>query len=170
MWNSTRVAAFVWLTLLALCQNVFHFLFPGEIFPFLLIGVIFYALSEGPVFGFSVGCFAGFFMDLLGATRIGPQMLAFGTMGLLVGGSASTVFRDSLWTQFFFPALLQFGCIVFNRLVIQNFDGGAPGGFYYFGSGAEWRSLVLTVLCSPFFFRFLKSVSFASRERGLRWR
>lgn len=169
MWNRTRTAACFWVFSLMLFQNALHFIFPAEIFPFLLIAVIFYAMSEGPGFGFAIGCFAGLFLDILAVGKIGPQTLAFGVAGLAAGGAASTLFRDSLWTQFLFPAVVSGAWILFSRLYYQSIYS-VPSESAVWPSGAEWRSLVMTLMLAPFLFRFLKHASFERRERGLRWR
>jgi len=166
VWNSTRTWAFVWIFFLLLLQNALHFVFPREIFPFLLVGVIFYGLSEGPRFGFVSGCTAGFLLDLLGVGRIGPQLLLYGWVGMVSGWSASTLFPDSLWTQLFLPVISNVFVLVLSRLIYQDFSWQEGGVVVVLGSAAEWRSLLLTLVVSPLLFRFLKFVSFAS----VRWR
>ena len=169
MWSSTRLWSFFWIFLLFLLQNTLHFIFPFEIFPFLLVGVIFYALSEGPFFGWVIGSYAGFFLDLLGIGRIGPQVCLYGFVGAFSGWSASTLFRDSLWTQILFPVVLNAALLILTPLVLQDFLW-EERGFIFFSTGAEWRSMLLALFLSPWLFRFLKAVSFAPRERSLRWR
>lgn len=169
MWSSFRFFAFIWIFLFALLQNTLHFIFPAEIFPFLLVGVIFYALSEGPVFGWVIGCAAGFFLDLLGVGRIGPQIFLYGLLGAVSGGSASILFRDSVWTQWLFPLVSNAALIVLNRFLFQELLWEESGPVF-FGTGAEWRSFLLVLFLSPFIFRFLKSVSLSFRDRALKWR
>lgn len=164
------MSAFAWLFLLLLLQNLLHFIFPQIPFPFLLIGLIFYALSEGPFFGLILGCYAGFFLDLFGLGRIGPQIMLFGALGMFAGWSASTLFRDSWPTQVLFPAAANLVLLFLDRLIRQSTfsEEGMTTGF--FPGWAEWQSVALAALLSPFIFRFLGSVSFASRQRSLKWR
>ena len=106
--TSRRFFSFLWIVFLFLTQNMFHYVFPGVVLPFLLAGVIFFALTEGPIFGAVLGCFAGFLLDILGAGKLGGSMALFSLVGILAGFSSTKIFYDSLFTQILLPIFCQY--------------------------------------------------------------
>jgi len=162
--------AFFWLFLLFLAQNAAQVLFSAEFVPLVLAAVVYYAMLEGASFGFMAGCFAGFFMDLFGIDRIGSQMVIFGCLGAFSGTVASKIFRDSLLTQLFLPALGSYFVALSNLALVRAAGGEGPGGWALIWNAFNGPHLVLTAVLSPFVFRLLKKGSVVRKERSSIWR
>ena len=146
--NKRHFLAFAWVFVLFLSENFLRPFFPDGV-PFaLLLGVIFYSLSEGPDFGFVIGLFGGFLTDTLLAGPIGPASLAFSLAGFSCGLFSAKVFRESILTQLFLP----FAASLALSLV---------SGF----TARSLRDVFLTTALSPLLFLFLKKVSFVRPER-----
>ena len=137
-------------------NNVFWRLHP----PFLLIGVIFYAMTEGPIFGAVIGCFAGFLLDILGVGKLGVFMVIFALIGTLSGFSSAKIFYDSLFTQISLPFLSQFFVCLVNLYFIESPAGPGIIKEAFFMSQPWFVALV-----SPAVFLFLKKISFVRHER-----
>lgn len=140
--NSRKSAAFFLIFFLFLVQNGAQNLFHRNAPPFVLIGVVFYALSEGPGFGFFIGCYAGLFLEIFTVGKMGTQMMTLGAVGAASGMVSSKIFGDSLATQLFLPAAA-YGLSLMVHL-------------------PSWRGAVtpaqigLTVFFSPLVFWFLR--------------
>lgn len=102
--NSRRASAFFWIFFLFLVQNGAQTLFQRNAPPFVWIGVVFYALSEGPPFGFFIGCYAGFLLEIFAVGKMGTQIMTLGAVGAVSGIASSKIFGDSLATQLLLPA------------------------------------------------------------------
>ena len=162
--------SFIWIFFLFLIQNTLDTVFACPLPPLLLIGVIFYALTEGPFFGFVIGCAAGFFLDLFGIGRIGTEMVFFGTLGALSGLAAAKIFRESLLTQILLPTLSHFIATFCNLLIFKMMLHEEWALFDLFKEALLNPQLLLTAALSPFIFRFLKRVSFIhAHQRSTSW-
>lgn len=168
--NKTRFLAFFWILLFFFAQNAAQVLFSAEFVPLVLAAVVYYAMLEGASFGFLAGCFAGFFMDLFGIDRIGSQMVIFGCLGAFSGIVASKIFRDSLLTQLFLPAMGTYFVALSNLALVRASDAEGPGGWALLWHAFNGPHLILTAVLSPFVFRFLKKVSIVKKERSSIWR
>ncbi len=153
--------------LLFLLQNSLNIVFPQNTPSFVLIGVIFYALTEGPLFGFVIGCFAGIFLEMFGVGRVGYEMLILGVVGAASGFIASKVFRDSLLTQLALPALSAYFMVYLN-LVIVKAALHEPLGPGLLVEAFLFPNLFWTVVLSPLIFSLLKGLMFRRKKR-LRW-
>lgn len=167
--NKTRFLAFIWIFLLFLIQNGFDFMLAHSLPPLLVIGIIFYALVEGPLFGLVIGAYAGFFLDLFGIGKIGNEMILFSVLGVLSGLASSKLFRESLLTQLLLPTLGNYFASLMNlvlfKIKIQEawFDAALLGEAFM-----PWH-LLLTAALSPILFSVLKNVSFVKAERRRAW-
>ena len=124
----------------------------------MLIGVMFYALTEGPVFGAVIGCFAGFLLDVLEVGKLGGSMALFSALGALTGFSASKIFYDGFLTQLLLPVIGNYFLCFFSLLFYGNLsDAGAPS-FGLFRESLTLSQPLLTALVSPAAFSFLKKV------------
>ena len=73
------------------------------------------------MFGFLIGLYAGFFMDIFGVGKLGLQMSFFGSLGLLSGYAKSKVFSESLLTAILFPALAYYLLVCLNFMTTRIF-------------------------------------------------
>ena len=148
----------VWILFLFFFQIAAQGIFFDQTPSFVLIGVIFFALSRGPMNGFLAGLFGGFLIDLLGIGKMGYESMIFSCVGLICGYLSTFLFRDSLWTQLTVPSLANYlvqlsSLLWFGRLAGRPFQWGifvdawnAPGVF-------------LTFFLSPFVFLFLRKAT-----------
>ena len=156
--TSRRVRAFFWILFLFLIQSMISFIFTAWTPPLILIGVIFYALIEGPLFGAVIGCFAGFLMDILGVGKLGGSMAIVSSLGVLAGFSASKIFYDSFFTQIFLPALGNYLLCFFSLLFFKNLPQAEGFSLDLFKESLLLCQPLLTVAASPVVFMFLKKV------------
>ena len=168
--NKTRLLAFLWIFILFLIQNGLQFVTFGKWPLLILIGVIFYALLEGPLFGLVIGGFAGFLMDLSGTGRFGLEMMIFGSLGVLAGLTASKIFRESLMTQLLLPALGNYFVSFINLAILLVLSREDKSVFWLMQEAFLLRDLFFIALASPVVFWILKKVSLIQRERSSIWR
>ena len=161
---------FFWLFVLFLIQNSVHTVFLQNTPPFLLIGVIFYALSEGAAYGVLVGCFAGLFLEIFGVGKIGYQMAVLGITGGLVGFLSSQIFRESFLTQFLLPSLANYFVTLLNLLITKSVLSEDIWSAGIFQEAFSFSSFFLTSIFTPIVFYFLKSFPEAGRSRLSVWR
>ena len=138
--------------------------------PLILISVLFYALLEGPLFGFLLGLYAGFFVDLFGVEKLGIEMGMYGCFGLLSGYAKSKVFHESLLTQILFPAV---GCYLFSYLdlVAQGILSQQESfGFALFHEAFSFPTIVSTMILSPVIFWLLYRLSLTKKNLRAPWR
>jgi len=159
-----RFFAFVWTFFLFLLQNAVTYVFPDKTPPFLLMGVIYYALQEGPLFGMALGAFAGVFLEVFTAGALGYQMVIFASCGGLSGFIASKIFRESILVQVFLPSVMLYFLTLFNLLIFKAQTGGIEGFFALSGAFRPWE-LLAAALVSPIAFSFLRKVSSRSISR-----
>lgn len=167
--SKTKTAAFIWIFALFLFQNTLIFIWPGWVPPLLVTGVIFYALTEGPLFGLILGCFAGFFLDLMGVGPLGAEMAVFGILGFVCGSASSKVFRDSAIVQALLPAAGYYLVNSLNLLLFHLKNGDSIAPLTLFGSALDWPQIIFIAGSSPFIFSFLKQVSFLKKQGTRRW-
>ncbi len=129
----------------------------------LLIGVVFYGLSEGPLFGLLLGLYAGFFMDIFGVGKLGLQMTFFGSLGLLSGYAKSKVFSESLLTAILFPAVAYYLLLCLNFITTRIFFEGEAPAPAVFREVLSIQALILMAVLSPFIFLFLRRFSLRRR-------
>ncbi|MBI3252090.1 MAG: hypothetical protein HYZ52_02065 [Candidatus Omnitrophica bacterium] len=146
------VLAFAVIFFLFLIQNAAGFIFFGQDLPLVLLGVLFYALSRGPVFGLALGGAAGGLLEVFGVGRIGYESAIFGGIGFLAGLAAQKVFRDSLWTQILLPVIALYLVTFFNL-------GNHAFGLSLVREAFLPRDLLITAILSPFVFQILKRFS-----------
>ena len=164
-----RIFAFLWLFVIFLAENTLRFMFPDHVPPLLVSGVVFYALLEGPLFGLVIGCYAGFFLDLLGIGKIGYEMAVLGGIGCLSGVIASQIFRESVLTESVLPVAGVYLAALLNLVIFKMAAGSGELTFGIFQEAAAWPQLVLMAFVSPLIFKFLKKVSFARPKRTAKW-
>ena len=161
--NRSRVLAFLWIFIFFLLQNGLQFALPDRVPLLLLIGVVFYGLSEGPLFGFLLGLYAGFFMDIFGVGKLGLQMAFFGSLGLLSGYAKSKVFSESLLTAILFPALAYYLLSCLNFMTIRIFFEGGAEAPAIFREALSIPALIGMAVLSPFVFSFLHRFTLRKR-------
>jgi rod shape-determining protein MreD len=157
--------AFFWIFFLFLFQNATHFIFFSEVPALLLTGIIFFALREGPLFGFIIGIWAGFFLDLFGLGGLGVNMFLLGVMGALSGKLASKIFWDSIFAKILLPPLVEYGthlsALVFFKMRLE--EEWLNGRLFW--EALSPLNLVLTAVFAPLVFSFLAKVSFVKSRR-----
>ncbi len=139
-------------------QQMIVYIFPGWAPPLMLIGVIYYALSEGPVFGAVIGCFAGFLLDILEVGKLGGSIAIFSGLGALTGFSASKIFYDGFLTQLLLPVFGNYFLCLFSLLFYKNLPQTEGPSLGLFRESLFLSQPLLTALVSPFTFLFLKKV------------
>jgi len=159
-----RFFFFLWIFFLFLLQNSVNYIFPGNTPPFLLMGVIFYALQEGPLFGMALGACAGMLLEVFTTGALGYQMAVFASCGGLSGFIASKIFRESILVQVFLPSTMLYFMTLFNFLIFKAQTGGIEGIFALSAAFRPWE-LLATALVSPAVFSFLRKVSPRSISR-----
>ncbi len=162
--SKPRVLAFLWIFIFFLLQNGLQFVLPDRAPLLLLIGVVFYGLSEGPLFGLLLGLYAGFFMDIFGVGKLGLQMAFFGSLGLLSGYAKSKVFSESLLTAILFPALAYYLLLCLNFITTRIFFEGGAEAPAVFREALSIQALILMAILSPFIFSFLHRFTFGKRS------
>lgn len=160
--NKTRLAAFFWIFLLFLLQNAIGLAFPDILPALVIIGVVFFALAEGPGFGFILGCYAGIFFEIFGVGRIGFEILFFSLLGFVSGSSAATIFRDGWFAKIVFPAVAVYIASFFHLAIAKIGAEEAIGPFLLIES-FSWPVLFWTVALSPPLFFLLRKISLPAR-------
>lgn len=150
-------------------QNAFQYVWPAAVCPLLLVGVIFYALTEGPLFGAVIGCFAGFLLDTLGVGKLGGSMTLYSLVGICTGYSSTKIFYDSFFTQILLPVFFQYAVCLAHLFFARNIPQGEGAGWRIL-SDAFWVSQPwFTVAASLAVFSFLKKVSLR-HVHSMAWR
>jgi cell shape-determining protein MreD len=157
--NSGPKRAFVCLFALFLAQNAAQYVFPESTPPLVLIGLLFFALSGGPLYGLALGLFAGIFFEIFGIGKMGLQMAVFGVLGASAGALSSKIFRESLFGEILLPAAANYFAAVANCLILKTLLEADPDLWSALGEAFSWRQLILTLLFSPLIFSALRRVS-----------
>jgi len=149
---------------LFLAQNSLNYLFYLKAPALVLVGVLFYALSEGPSFGALVGLWAGFLMDLFEMGRPGFWMSTLAATGYFSGVISSTVFQDSLLTQIVLPVGALYS-VTFAEAWVLRSQSGEGVGFGLLGAAFLPWPLITTAFCSPWLFSRLHRWTPGARRR-----
>lgn len=154
---------------LFLVQNTIHDAFPGSVLPFLLAGVIFFALTEGPIFGAVLGCFAGFLLDVLGVGKLGGSMALFSLAGIIAGFSSTKIFYDSLFTQSLLPVFCQYLICAVSLFFVKRLPQGEGADLGILKEALFLSQPWFTVVVSLGVFSFLKKVANPRHARPIVW-
>ena len=166
--KKARWFAFVLLFVLFLVQNAVSYVFPWLALSLVLVGVIYYALAEGPLFGLILGAYAGIYLEIFGYGKLGYQMAILAAVGAFCGFLASKVFKDSFFTHAVLPALCLYLAALLNLIVFKTL-GEETVTFSVVGEAFLVKELFLTAAVSPFIFAALNKMS-PNRSRGrVRW-
>lgn len=157
-----KIAPFFWIFFIFLIQNALNFIVPQKSPVLLLAAVLFYALSEGPRFGFFLGAYTGMLLEIFGVGRIGGEMLVFSLMGFIFGQSSVTFFRESFFSQLVLP-VLAFYFTVLLRFLLLRISGGITGEFSLIRESFLSWEIVAVMAVSPAIFFFLKKISYSRR-------
>ena len=163
--SRARVWAFAWVCLFFFAQNGLYFFYPCDVAPLLVGAVVFYALSEGPFFGFILGIFAGALLELFGVGKIGLEPLFFAGAGFLSGMASSRIFHESFIARTVLPVLVTYGLCLFNLSLSRATSGEAPWNPALFRDAFLFYDLASTALLSPFVFYILSKFSFSGRKK-----
>ncbi len=156
--NPKKIFPFFWVLVLFMAQNAVGSFFPQKTPILLICGVLFFAFSEGPLFGALLGLYAGLLLEVFGVGRMGSEMVVFAATGFIFGRGTKTFFRESFFITFLMP-LLAFYFFVFFRFLIFYFSQGDGRDFgIYRESLLPWDILSMLAACPVIFF-FLKKVS-----------
>lgn len=162
-----RPAAFFILFTIFLMENAIGFFFKENAPALLLIAVLFYSFSEGPVFGSVAGLWAGFLLDLLGVGRIGFFMTAYAGVGLLSGAVSSKVFQEGFFTEILLPAACLLVVLTAEAWIILRASDEAAGPIHLLQAQRPWKILA-TVVVSPWLFSTLRKTRVKSTRGTLR--
>jgi cell shape-determining protein MreD len=144
------------VALLFFAENALRTVWPGT--PSLvLIGVLFYSLSAGPLFGFLIGAFGGLFFEIYGVGSFGFSMLVLGGVGAACGAVSGTLFRESFATQLLLPACAAY-TITFFHLAAMRVGGGELNAGVFLDAFSFWN-IFFTALASPLLFGLLLKTS-----------
>ena len=169
MLSKAHLLSFFWIFIFFLVQNGLSFIFLNQTPSLLLIGVIFYAMTQGAIFGFVIGCFGGFCLDLLGPGRMGQEIFILGFLGFLTGLASSKIFRDSLVTQVLLP-FLGFTLKAFYDLWVNvSLVAREPVSFETLERAWLCPAFLWTLIFSPLCFFWLKKVSASHPVRPAIW-
>ncbi len=121
---------------------------------FILIGVICYALTNGPLIGMIVGAFGGFFLDILGTTTLGFSVFSYALSGLIVGLMSTRIFRESFLTEILLPCFCYYGVTIFEVISVKYQAGESVGAEVLLEGFLLWPFLA-TMAVSPLIFSLL---------------
>ncbi len=161
--------AFLWISVLFFLQIAAQPIFFDQTPPLVLIGIIFFALSGGPMVGLLTGALAGFLLDLLGTGPLGYEMVVFASAGAFCGFFSNILFRDGLVTQLFVPTAMNFMIQLCNLILFRHLYG-RPVYWSVLKEAWDVSSFFLTLFLSPFLFAFLRSVTRSSSPRRVKAR
>ncbi|OIO37955.1 MAG: rod shape-determining protein MreD [Candidatus Omnitrophica bacterium CG1_02_46_14] len=148
--------ALFWIVVLFLMQEMIGIFFPNGAPPLMLIGVIYYALIEGPVFGAVSGCLAGFLLDILGVGKLGTSMAILSGLGMISGLSASKIFYDGFLTQFLLPLIGNYLFCFLSLFFYRNLPEAQGLSMGLFRDSLVLSQPILTLLISPVIFSWMK--------------
>ncbi len=128
----------------------------------ILVGVLCYALMDGPVTGMIVGAFGGFFLDLLGTNTLGFSMFSYALSGVLVGLASTRIFRESILTEVLLPCLCYYGVTILEVISVKYQSGDSIGGEVLLEGFLGWPFLA-TMVVSPIIFSVIGKPATSSR-------
>ena len=144
------------LLLLFFVENVLHTVFPDQMFPLVLIAVIFFGFRGGMLRAALLGAWAGMLLEIFKVGSFGFAVLPLTAIGAAGSLMSSKIFRESFLAQVVLPA----------------------AAFYFFltvNLGSLWESsfpfrILLTAFLSPLVFHGLKkSTENSPASRSTRW-
>ena len=135
------------------------FIVPRWTPPLMLVGVIFYALTEGPVFGAAVGGTAGFLLDILNVVKLGGSTAILSSLGILAGFLAPRIFYDGFLTQLLLPVIGNYFLCFFSLLIYKSLPQAEGPSLDLFKESFILSQPLLTAFVSPIVFLFLKKVA-----------
>ncbi len=156
--DSKKIIPFFWIFVLFLLQNAVGLFIPQRTPALLLLAILFYALSEGPVVGALLGIFAGVLLEIFGQGRMGCEILVLASTGFIFGKGGSAFFRESVFSQFLFP-VLAFHFMVFLRLAIYQVFSSDPFDLSLLGAALLPYDVLIIFTAAPVLFFFLRKVS-----------
>lgn len=162
--SSKGLFAFVWLFVLFLVQNALVYVFPEKAPALVLIGVLYFALAEGRLFGVVCGVWGGLLIDLFCPERPGFTSAAFACAGFCCGFISSKIFQDSLLTEITLPPLCLYAVTLAGLIVSQTSAGEVFGMRAFADAFLPWP-LAATAFSSPWLFARLRGVSPRRRRR-----
>ncbi len=163
--SNIKLSSFFWIFGLFLIQNSLNYIFPGKMPNCILVGVLCYALMDGPLTGMILGAFGGFFLDLLGTNTLGFSMFSYSLLGALVGFMSTRIFRENILTEILLPCLGYYGVTILEVMAVKYQSGESIGVEVLIEGFLVWPFLT-TMIVSPFIFSFLgKSTNPSHRNR-----
>ena len=146
-----RALPFFWILFLFFMENTLHILFPDQLFPLVLIAVIFFALQTGIFLSLALGLWAGALLELFKVGPLGFAAIPMAAIGAFSGFMASKIFRESFLAQVVLPPASVYFFEAVNLKLLW-------GPTFFF-------KLLLTALLSPLVFRILKKVTESAPPR-----
>ena len=162
--SSSRLLAFVCLFVLFLIQNALVYVFPSKAPALVLIGVLFFALTEGRSFGAFAGMWGGLLMDLYGLGRPGFTMAAYALVGFSSGFVSSKIFQDSWLAEIVLPFASLYA-VMLAELALMRSQIGDPAGPAALAESFRPWPLFTTVLAAPWLFSRLRRIWPRRRRR-----
>ena len=92
------------ILILFFMENTLHTLFPDQIFPLVLIAVIFFALKQSAGWGALIGLWGGLLLEIFKVGPIGFTLLPMAAVGAISSFMSSKIFRESFLAQVVLPA------------------------------------------------------------------
>ena len=148
---SSRAFSFLVLFLLFFVENALHYLFPDQMFPLMLIAVVFFALKENMFFGALLGFWGGLWLEIFRTGAFGFAALSLAAIGAFAGFMSSKIFRESFLAQAVIPVASFYFFEVINLQLVW-------ADFFPF-------KLLLILLLSPLVFYGLRKVTGQSPAR-----
>ena len=133
-------------------QNALESVFPSIPFPFLIVTVIYFALTKGPVFGFGIGFFSGLLLEAFATGRFGTQLGLWAAAGFFSGLLSSRVFPDSLPVRLLLPPIIQ-AAMSFLEFLLRASD--VPWTENSFPRSSFWFPTLMTLVTAPLVFQLL---------------
>ena len=153
--SKKRLAAFALLFILFLAQNFLNYLFPQNVPPILLVGLVYYSLKEGWRFGAVLGLFTGMLLELFGQGALGFYLIQMIVLGTLSGWASAAIFPDGLLTEILFPVLGAYLAMLSEVIFTQANTAGLVSASCLLLAFRPWILLGTSVF-SLFFFSWLQ--------------
>ena len=147
-------------------SSVLNIIKIGRIRPdLLLVAVIFYAISEGALFGFFVGILCGFLIDVLSGTLFGLSIFTLGITGLVIGSYKNKLDRDTVAIQVVLTFIVAVLWQAFYHFVLNLFLKTSSLGNYLFNLILPYA--IYTAAFSPVVFFILSRLSPSPKYRQI---
>lgn len=156
--NVIKPAAYYVLTLFMVfwLQAAGNFVsgFSGVSANLVLIAVLYFGLSRGPMVGEGLGFFWGLMIDASSLGILGTHALLYASAGFLAGMLRRQLDEDKGWTQVIFSFAISFLYVVFSLIVERMFASAVRT--------PSWSMLAqpfINALVAPLLFWFLRAWS-----------